>query len=150
MARPASVPLVFGTIPGNPVPVTLSQLDGNFNALVAAINDPLTYIQFAQDTGALNALIATFNPPVTTLQDGFSFTIRIANTNSGATTLNVNGTGALPVIGASGGAMTGGQLVKGNIYNMTYSATVASYVVTSFAGVVPNVSLPQPIIFYWT
>lgn len=79
------------------------------------------------DTGAVNALVITPSPAlVGGYGAGTSFEVRVANTNNGAATINVNGVGAVNIYKDTGtgiAALTGGELVAGNIIRLTHNGS---------------------------
>ncbi len=76
--------------------------------------------------GTANTYALTLSPNPT-LTDGLCITVKINVTNTGASTLNVNGLGAKPITNSYGTAMTSGDLVSGNAYTLRYNGT--SYVI---------------------
>lgn len=70
-----------------------------------------------------NALVATLPVSLTTLVE--SFTVRFKNTtaNTGNVTLNVNGTGAKPVLRNGNLQLTSGYLKAGGVYTVVYDGT---------------------------
>lgn len=76
--------------------------------------------------GTANALTVTLDPVPANYTEllGAPLRVKIATTNTGAATLNVNGLGAKPIarIG-SGAAMVAGDLVAGGIYSLVYDGT---------------------------
>ncbi len=66
----------------------------------------------APDTGTVNAYAITLTPAPLALAPGMMVAIdNIVASNTGASTLNVNGLGALPIQSAGGVALQGGELV---------------------------------------
>lgn len=123
-------------------PANNATADGSLWAegmLPAAINDSARDNMAAQamlrkDTsgeivsgGSANAQTLTLNTAsYNTLGDGHRFTFRAGFTNTGAATLNVNGTGAIAITDPIGNALVSGEIVAGGIYDVTYvSATPA-------------------------
>lgn len=72
--------------------------------------------------GSANAYTLTLNAPYTAYFDGMMFSCSMPATNTGATTLNVNGIGAATVVD-NGGALSGGELVSGGVYTFMYNGT---------------------------
>jgi hypothetical protein len=105
-------------------PIPLSQLDTNYSQLAVAVNDALTYSNYFADTGAVNALVVTIVAPQTFgYTAGVSLDVKIGTTNTGATTINVNGLGIKNVTTQSIGALVSGQLIVGGIYTLKYDGT---------------------------
>jgi hypothetical protein len=79
-------------------------------------------------TGSANAqVVASTNPIGYSLTNGYRVTFTAGSTNTGAATLNVNSTGATAVnrVGHAGlEALTGGEMVAGNIVEAIYNGTV--------------------------
>lgn len=72
---------------------------------------------YSTDTGAANAYVLTLAPVPLSYNAGMSISFVAANANTGASTLNVNGTGALALTndgatGLSPGQITAGMVVK--------------------------------------
>jgi siroheme synthase len=66
------------------------------------------------DTGSANAYAVTLSPPPAALTPGMMVSIdNISGTNTGASTLNVNGMGALPIQGPAGATLQGGEMAVG-------------------------------------
>lgn len=77
---------------------------------------------YAADTGAANAYVVAPSPALA-LVTGTKVRWKAANANSGNSTLNVSGTGALTIWGASAAALQGGEIVAGGIYETTYDGS---------------------------
>ena len=71
----------------------------------------LNLAHYAVDTGTANAYVATYSPAIPALYNGLRVRFRAINTNTGASTLNVNGIGAKPIWGAQHSALSGGEIV---------------------------------------
>lgn len=77
---------------------------------------------YAADTGTANTLAITLTPAPAAYQAGMMVEVNVANTNTGAATVNVNGLGAKSVQ-FGGSALTAGQLIAGQIYSLIYDGT---------------------------
>lgn len=69
-------------------------------------------VNFAVAGGTVNALTAILPSVPSDYLDGMPIRLRIAATNTGAATLNVNGLGAIPITLAPGTALTGGEIPR--------------------------------------
>lgn len=118
--KPVALTPTYGAQSGN---VAMSLLDGTKQAEEDAFNDVATYANYFLDVGAVNALAITTTPLGFTLAQGVQFDVLVAATNTGAVTMNVNATGAIPVTDASGVAMGAGTLIANTIYNFIYDGT---------------------------
>lgn len=76
------------------------------------------------DSGAANAAVVTLSGPITgyVRATGSKVSFTPAATNTGATTLNVNGTGAASVVNQQGNALTGGELSRALVVEWTGTA----------------------------
>lgn len=82
-------------------------------------------LPFGNDIGVVNAYQTLI--PGSTLTDGYAFEVKIANTNTGASTLQINALGVLPFVDLSGDPLTAGMLEAGSIYIATYNSTFGGY-----------------------
>jgi hypothetical protein len=122
MTRPVTVPNAFAAQTGS---IPLSQLDANNAALVAAINDPATYKNYAVDTGAANAYTITLNPAPSSQASliGVPIVFKAVNANTTASTLNVNGLGVVAIKNNDGTAILGGAIPANSIVQVVYDGT---------------------------
>lgn len=86
---------------------------------------------YAVDGGAANAYVVALTPAITALTDGLKVRFRPAHTNTGASTLNVNGTGAEPIIGIALQALVGNEIVAGSDVEVTWNSSASSWVIAS-------------------
>lgn len=82
----------------------------------------------AAATGTANAIAVTASSAFSALADGLRLTFRATNTNTGATTLNVNGIGAktivkMTVFGETG--LSGREIQEDGIYECIYSTLLS-------------------------
>jgi hypothetical protein len=78
---------------------------------------------YAADTGSANALVATLAPVPAALATGMTISIKAAATNTGATTINVNGLGVKSVVFPGGDALPSGAIVSGQMVALVYNGT---------------------------
>lgn len=100
----------------------------------------------APDSGTVNALAVTLSPAPTALSAGMQVTVQsIVATNTGSATLNVNGLGALPIQGAGGNALAGGELAAGfDAILMLNPAGTAWILIQTTGGALPIVAGTKP------
>jgi len=105
-------------------PIPLVQLDNNVSTLATALNTLQNFDNYYVDSGTSNALIVTVNSPqVVTYGAGLTLIVKVASTNSGATTINVNGLGAVNIKTSSLSALASGQIISGGIYQIFHDGT---------------------------
>jgi hypothetical protein len=82
--------------------------------------------KYVVDTGTANNLIVTPSPPYTTLASliGVQFYVKVAQKNTGASTVNVNGIGAIPIKKNLSLDLGAGDLPQGAIIGLKYDGTV--------------------------
>lgn len=85
---------------------------------------------YALDTGAANAYVVALSPAITAYGDGMTVRFKIANTNTGASTLNA-GAGAVAWVNDVGGVLAGGDLPAGGIATATYIASANKFYSTA-------------------
>lgn len=85
-------------------------------------NNQYTY---AVAGGTANALTATLAPVPSAVISGAIINLKITTTNTGAATLNVNGTGVISIVNPAGGAMAAGDLPAGSV--IAFLATGTSW-----------------------
>ncbi len=78
-----------------------------------------TYVAAATVGGTANAITLTNTTPISGYTAGNGYTFTATAANSGATTVNVDGKGALSVVSGSAlNALAGGEIVNGASYNL--------------------------------
>lgn len=92
------------------------QLLGAFAVTESAI----AAAEWALSVAGTNTITCTTATSYTALGSGFILRFIPANTNNGATTLNVNGIGAGPVTKYGATALSGGELVAGTAYELMW------------------------------
>ncbi|MGE8079013.1 hypothetical protein [Peribacillus loiseleuriae] len=100
---------------------TKQELQAETQARVAHQANYLSHTGYATATGSANAYIATLTPALSTYQEGVSLRLKINVTNTGASTINVNGLGAKAIKKADGTDINVGQLKAGGIYDLVYN-----------------------------
>ena len=108
MTKPVSVPNSFTSVTS----ASGAQLDADFTALANAINDPNTYTNYLVDTGAANAYVVTFpaGSVPAAYAAGLQVEFKVTNTNTGSSTINVNGLGVVNILNSDGTAVGAGQI----------------------------------------
>lgn len=78
----------------------------------------ITY--YGVDSGSANAYILTAATPYTTYQNGELIYFVAANSNTGPSTLNVNGLGVIPIVTITGAPIGAGQIAAGIMAQVIY------------------------------
>lgn len=104
-----------------------------FSQLSLAIQScQLNYQQ--SDTGAANAYVASFKPAFATLVDGMVLTFQAAHSNTGASTLNVNGLGALPILGSAHQPLQGGEIAANGKVEVIWHSALNAFILLEQTG----------------
>lgn len=74
------------------------------------------------DTGSTNAYVINFTANFSAYTDGTVIYWVPSNANSGASTINVNGLGAIAIVNQNGAVLTAGQLVANQVAVILYKA----------------------------
>ncbi len=126
IVRPGGVALNKGDIIVNqPAVLIFDATNTKFVLLNPATN--LRANHYA-DSGSVNALVVATSPsppfaePVA-YYAGYSLRVKVTNTNTGATTLKVGDLAAVAVVRGSSTALSGGELVAGQIYDFVHDGT---------------------------
>lgn len=90
--------------------------------------------EYAVTTGSANTYVLTPAPAITAYTTGITFKIQINATNTGPSTINVSALGAINLVKLGSVALTGGELMSGNIYIVVYDGTNFQIIGTSTYG----------------
>ncbi len=80
---------------------------------------------FATDTGVANAYVVNLTPALTSRTEGQVIKFKVANSNSGASTLN-DGIGPVQLVGGAHSALQGGEMVAGGVAFAQWNGTVGA------------------------
>lgn len=135
----------------------LSWNAGDYFNLQLTAGDAATFAQsddvqaqagnFGYDIGAANAYAVNLVPALIAPVVGLPIRVKIAHTNTTASTLNVNGLGPVPIVMPSGAALDAGLLVAGGMYTFeydgnNYQATGLQVDVTGITQSIINLAYP--------
>jgi hypothetical protein len=79
--------------------------------------------RYADDTGTAGSILVALSPAAVEYKKGMTVVVKVAASNSGPVTINVNGLGAKDVIRQDGAALTVGDLIVNGMYAFTYDGT---------------------------
>ncbi|WP_454763389.1 hypothetical protein [Cupriavidus campinensis] len=86
------------------------------------------------DTGSANTYVVSYSPTIAALADGMVLWFKAKTANSGASTLNVNGLGAQPLIGGGHAALQGGEITPNGKCQAVWRADISSWVLLECTG----------------
>lgn len=115
----------------NPVKADIRAYLGTLEDAIATVPLKLTNVG-----GTANAITADTDPAIDGYAAGQLFLLVPASANTGATTLNLNGLGAVSILSMTGAALVGGELVAG-------AATLLAFDGTAMRLVIPDLSTFQ-------
>lgn len=87
------------------------------------VNSQLLTLYAGVDTGAANTYLLNFTAQFTAYVDGIVLYWIPSHTNTGASTVNVNGLGVLNIINQDGSGLSAGELLANNIAVMMFKGT---------------------------
>lgn len=94
----------------------------------------VAYGVYAADAGTANAYAVAFTPAIAALVDGTKLTFQALASNSGASTLNINGLGAKALIGGAQQPLQGGEIIAGTKTEVIYHGSLDSWVLWAGGG----------------
>jgi hypothetical protein len=119
--RPGVLPWNMATFSGNEAVTTLSD---NFNFLNNQINDSgAGFTSYAVDTGTANNLIVTLASAPVAYEAGMMVCTSPAFINTGASVINVNALGNIPIVTPGNIALTGGEINALSLLTLVYDGT---------------------------
>ena len=80
-------------------------------------------VAYAVDAGAADAYTITMTPTLTAYTDGLKVRVKIANTNTGAATINIDSIGARSIKRQDGTDPDAGDLTAGDLHDLIYDGT---------------------------
>jgi hypothetical protein len=98
-------------------------------------------MNFATATGTANAIIVALSPAPLDYYDGMPVRFRPSATNAGATTINVNGLGAIPVKRPDGNPCVGGEFLAGIPTEVTIDATNSLAIISAGIALVHGIQV---------
>lgn len=130
--------LVVGDIVSNSSYLLVYNLSANIfilvNPTISTANTELLQsnnYNYALDSGAANAYVATLNPaPVVVHTPGLCVYLTAVHTNSGASTITVNGV-TDPIVTNAGVALVAGDIVINGLYLLFYSSAQSAWVLVN-------------------
>lgn len=119
--RPGALPWNVATFTGNE---PVSRLSDNFNFLNAQINDSgAGFTNYAPDTGTANNLIVTLASAPVAYEAGMMVCTVPAFTSTGASVINVNALGNIPIVNPANVALQGGEISANALLTLVYDGT---------------------------
>lgn len=136
--RAGGADVVAGDLPANTVAAFV--YDGSFWQLTnfqgfsatSTTTNNFAYVEpYVVDTGSTNSIIAVFSPVITTLAAGDRIKVKVAATNTGPTTITVNGIAAKSVIRYTGISLLPNDIRAGQVLSLVYDGTAFQVLVNS-------------------
>lgn len=106
--------------PGVAYTFTLSDAAGNQLWQATYVAGAQVSLYGGVDTGAANAYVLANVPNIPALQNGYVLYWIPSHSNTGASTINVNGLGAVAIVNVDGTALNSGQIVSGEPAQILY------------------------------
>lgn len=101
--------------------ISQATADTRYAQITSVQNSQYTY--GVDSSVSANTVTVTLSPALTSYVAGQSFLIKIANTNTGASTININSLGSKNITYSNGSTLAPSDLVAGGIAILTYDGT---------------------------
>lgn len=122
MAFDTAYPQILANLAAGNEPVAL--IDSNFTPLYSGILSLNTFGNYYVDSGAANAYVVTITARQSvSLAAGLPVQFKASNANTGASTLNVSGTGSKNILRLNGTALGSGDIPANSIVHVVYDGT---------------------------
>jgi hypothetical protein len=103
---------------------------------------------YAIDTGTANAYAAKYTPSIAALTDGMQLWFKASNSNTGASTLSVNGLTSSPLLGPTQLPLAAATILANGQYQVVWNAGLSSWVLCNAggaAGGLTNITATSPL-----
>lgn len=105
----------------------LDKIDQSFATIPPSVSLYSGSANYGAENGAANAYVLSVSAQVTALADGMTFAFRASNANTGASTINVNSLGALPIVRPDRSALQANDILAGEICEVVFNAAASSF-----------------------
>jgi len=105
------------------------------------------WVNWVEDTGSANTLSVALDPPLTMYRQGLPLRVLAKQSNTGRTTINVNGLGNRLVVRADGSDLQAGDMVSGMIVLLVDDGTkfqMVNYMGAGGPGTITNYNIEIP------
>lgn len=132
---------IIADITGQPVidNGTISTIEENLATIFRGLG------KLGVDSGTANAYIVTLAAPPAALYAGMDLLLMPLNTNTGVSTVNINGLGALPIQYANGTAIGAGAITAGTPVGLTLNSAKTAFIIGSNSTIPNATSNNQPV-----
>lgn len=110
----------------------------SYDAVQSHLLDYVRQPGYAIATGSANTYAATLSPTPTAYVDGMGIAVKIPVTNTGASTININGLGARAMVDGKGNILTSGKLRLNGTYSLKYNSTSGNFILQGEGGEIPK------------
>jgi phage-related tail fiber protein len=109
------------------------QLKDLSNKVTSHLADNKGHVPYGVATGTANTYAVTLSPAPTAYVDGMALCVKINATNTGPSTINVNGLGAKAIKDSLGNVITSSGLKANTPYTMRFESTSQSFIIQGYA-----------------
>jgi hypothetical protein len=111
--------------------IVFDAIEDAFDLLPTEDQIKLGLTQYGTDSGASNAYVVTMPHTPDSYTDGMVVTFKASNSNSGASTVNVDSLGAKTITRQSGAALQSGDIVADKFTTIVYNSTSGNFEILS-------------------
>lgn len=102
---------------------TTETVKGNADAIASHLADYIRQPGYGTTSGSANTYNLTLNPALTAYTAGVCVAVKIHATNTGSSTININGLGAKTIKDSKGNNLTASKLMLNGVYTLRYDGT---------------------------
>ena len=110
----------------------------SYDTVNAHLSDYVRQPGYGVATGSANTYAVTLSPTPAAYVDGMGIVVKIPVTNTGASTINVNGLGAKAIVDGKGSALAAGKLKINAIYSLKYNSAWGTFQLQGEGGEIPK------------
>lgn len=99
------------------------QVSPSMEEFTTHLADETSHVYYGEETGTANAKVVAINPAITSYKKGMEIRFINKTANTGATTINANGIGAVSLLKESGTALTSAYLRANTPYKACFNGT---------------------------
>lgn len=105
------------------VNANLTAIEVAFGRLPDRVLTDTGRVTFAAETGAADVYVATMHKTPAAYYEGMTIDFKVSTTNTGASTINVDGLGAKTIKNANNSGLVAGDMTAGDIVTLKYDGT---------------------------
>ncbi|MFT5873855.1 MAG: hypothetical protein ACI8WT_002807 [Clostridium sp.] len=115
-----------------------AKVDTLAGSVESHLADYVKHVGYAVTTGVANVYVATLSPPPIDYVDGMGIVIKVNVTNTGDSTIDINGLGIISIKDNSGNVLTANKLNLNSQYTLRYESISGCFVIQGASSIPVN------------